>query len=50
MTQTAERHLTPEQEKARNLIDRYGHIAALVTWGVLAVGALYLAALYLLSR
>jgi len=33
MAQTADRHLTPEQEQARNAIDRYAHIAALVTCG-----------------
>ena len=41
--------MTKEQELARGVIDRYAHIAALVTCGVLAVGALYLGGLYLLT-
>jgi hypothetical protein len=49
MAQTADRHLTPEQEQARSVVDKYAHIAALVTCGVLAVGALYLGVLYLLT-
>jgi hypothetical protein len=49
MAQTADRHLTPEQEQARNAIDRYAHIAALVTCGVLALGALYLGVIYLFT-
>jgi hypothetical protein len=49
MAQTADHHLTPEQEQARSVVDKYAHIAVLVTWGVLAVGALYLGAIYMLS-
>ena len=49
MAKTADRHLTQEQEQARSVMDRYAHIAVLVTCGVLAVGALYLGAIYLLT-
>lgn len=49
MAQTANRHLTPEQEQVRGVIDRYAHIAVLVTCAVLAVGALYMGALYLFT-
>ena len=49
MLHTANRILTPEQEQVRSVIDRYARIAALVTCGVLVLGALYLLAIYLVS-
>lgn len=49
MAQAADRHLTPEQERVRRVKERYAHMALWVTGGVLAAGALYLGALYLLS-
>jgi ABC-type uncharacterized transport system permease subunit len=50
MRHTADQILTPEQEQVRSVIDRYARIAALVTCGVLALGALYLFAVYLATR
>lgn len=49
MQHTADRSLTAEQEQVRSVIDRYARIAALVTCGVLVLGALYLFAIYLVS-
>ena len=49
MAQTVDRRLTQEQERVRSMMDRYAHIAALVTCGVLALGALYMGAIYLLT-
>jgi len=49
MAQTADRHLTPEQEQVRSVVERYAHIAAMVTGGILAIGALYLGAIYVLT-
>jgi hypothetical protein len=49
MRHTLDRGLTHEQEQVRNVIDRYAHIAALVTCGVLAVGTLYLGVIYLVT-
>ena len=50
MLHTADKILTAEQEQVRGVIDRYARIAARVACGVLALGALYLCALYLASR
>ena len=49
MGHTADRGLTPEQEQMRRVIDRYAHIAALTTGVALALGALYLTAIYLVT-
>ena len=49
MRYTADDSLTPEQEQVRGVVDRYARIAGLVTSGVLSLGLLYLAAIYLVA-